>query len=273
MIEWIKTFLLVYETRNFSTTAQKLYISQPTVSLQIKKLESMLGIQLFHRNGKQTIVPTKEAQFLYPRLLKNMEHLTNTFSQVSQNKNFSIDCTIACSNTIAIYIMPKIVAALIQQFPNCNFSIQLMNSKEVVDAVEKNTASIGIFEKSLPTQFAKKEVLLKDELVLAGDPDCSVWLLREQHSGIRFVNDIYLKEHHLSPKTIYVNNNELLLKLLENHIGKSIISKLAVSANFHWEPLEDSSNYRNIFIIKNSANFSQEIADVYAWITSTTMIN
>ena len=73
MSEWIKTFIAVYETKNFSAAAKQLYISQPTVSLQIKKLEQHFSIKLFYRNGKQSVIPTKEADFLYQkcsRLLK-----------------------------------------------------------------------------------------------------------------------------------------------------------------------------------------------------------
>ena len=44
MFEWIKTFIAVYETKNFSAAAKQLYISQPTVSLQIKKLEQHFSI-------------------------------------------------------------------------------------------------------------------------------------------------------------------------------------------------------------------------------------
>lgn len=73
MFEWIKTFIAVYETKNFSTAAKQLYISQPTVSLQIKKLEQHFSIKLFYRNGKQSVIPTKEADFYIQkcsRLLK-----------------------------------------------------------------------------------------------------------------------------------------------------------------------------------------------------------
>ena len=44
MFEWIKTFIAVYETKNFSAAAKQLYISQPTVSLQIKKFRSSCSI-------------------------------------------------------------------------------------------------------------------------------------------------------------------------------------------------------------------------------------
>lgn len=73
MFEWIKTFIAVYETKNFSAAAKQLYISQPTVSLQIKKLEQHFSIKLFYRNGKQSVIPTKKLIFYIQkcsRLLK-----------------------------------------------------------------------------------------------------------------------------------------------------------------------------------------------------------
>ena len=73
MFQIFKTFVSVYETHNFTRTADKLYLSQPTVSSQIKKLEEQLQVSLFIRNGKQEIIPTKEADFLYPRIIKIME--------------------------------------------------------------------------------------------------------------------------------------------------------------------------------------------------------
>lgn len=266
MIEWIKTFIVVYETRNFSVAAKRLFISQPTVSMQISKLETHLNIKLFHRKGKQTITPTKEADFLYPKLLQTLEGLSDIFSEVTQKENFKTECTISCSNTVAIYILPKFMPSLIAQFPFVDFSIQMMNSEDVVRAIETHESSIGIYEKPIITNFIQKELLLKDELVLAGNLDSPFWILREEESGIRFFNDIYLKEHHLMPKIIYVNNNEVLLKLLENNIGQSIISKLSISKSIHWQPLENSSNYRSMFIIKNTDSFSKEISDIYHWI-------
>ena len=58
MIELLKTFIVVYETRNFSLAAKQLYKTQPTISLQIQRLEAELGFKLFERKGKQLILPT-----------------------------------------------------------------------------------------------------------------------------------------------------------------------------------------------------------------------
>ena len=73
MFEWIKTFIAVYETKNFSAAAKQLYISQPTVSLQIKKLEQHFSIKLFYRNENNRLFLPKKLIFYIQkcsRLLK-----------------------------------------------------------------------------------------------------------------------------------------------------------------------------------------------------------
>ena len=61
MFKLLKTFQIVYEQMNFSKAATCLYISQPAVSNQIKQLEEELGCSLFLRNGRQDVVPTRQA--------------------------------------------------------------------------------------------------------------------------------------------------------------------------------------------------------------------
>ena len=70
MFQLLRTFISVYETHNFTRSADSLFLSQPTVSAQIKKLEEMLTVPLFIRNGKQEILPTAEADYMYPKILK-----------------------------------------------------------------------------------------------------------------------------------------------------------------------------------------------------------
>ncbi|MEJ1311948.1 LysR family transcriptional regulator [Latilactobacillus sakei] len=53
MFKTLEIFKTVYETKNFTTAAQLLFLSQPTVSVQIKQLEESLDVVLFERNGRQ----------------------------------------------------------------------------------------------------------------------------------------------------------------------------------------------------------------------------
>lgn len=266
MFEWLKTFIVVYETRNFSEAAKRLFMSQPTVSLQIQKLENHLGLKLFERSGKQMIISTKEADFLYPKVLNVMEELTDSFIQVSNKENFKMDCILACSNTTAIYLVPEVMPKLIEAFPLVNFSIQMMNSKEVIGAIQNNYAQIGFLERTMEAKNIKRTRIYEDELVFAGDPNAKFWILREKDSGIRFINEIFLHEEGLDPLIMHVNNNELLQELLKKKVGKAIVSKLMVSDEIAWQEMDHHSSKRDIYLVKNLNNTKKEIEEIYQFV-------
>ena len=64
MFNFLNSFRLVYETHSFSLTASQLFVTQPTVSNQIKQLEAQLNTQLFSRKGNSEVVPTIAAKIL-----------------------------------------------------------------------------------------------------------------------------------------------------------------------------------------------------------------
>mgnify|MGYP003365434220 CR=1 FL=1 len=78
IFKWLETFKVVYETKNFSKASEILFISQPTVSAQIKQLENELRTQLFIRNGRKEIIVTAQAELLYERVSDSVSytHLT-----------------------------------------------------------------------------------------------------------------------------------------------------------------------------------------------------
>ncbi|MGM0166479.1 hypothetical protein IGI39_001439 [Enterococcus sp. AZ135] len=266
MFDLLKTFVAVYETRNFSLAAEKIFKTQPTISIQIKKLENELGFKLFERNGKQLILPTKQAEFLYPKVVESLNSLSGIFAQAKDSSNFKTDCLLACSNTTAIYLLPKIMSDLVEAFPALAFEIRIMNSQEVIDAVEKNKAHIGLIEKAIVSPLIKKDFVYRDELVLAGNIESNFWILRENDSGMYYINETYLYTNHLNPQIIKANNSEVILALLENGLGKSIISKLALTDSLNCQPLDPDFSYRDLFIIQNKRDNMPDINSVYTLI-------
>ncbi|XZO07065.1 LysR family transcriptional regulator [Weissella paramesenteroides] len=58
MNQYLETFIIVYETRSFSLAAKTLFVTQPTISIQIQRLEKIIGHSLFIRDQHRTIEPT-----------------------------------------------------------------------------------------------------------------------------------------------------------------------------------------------------------------------
>ncbi|MBO0444706.1 LysR family transcriptional regulator [Vagococcus fluvialis] len=272
MFEWLNTFKIVYETRNFSLAAKRLFISQPTVSLQIQKLEKNLNVKLFYRNGKQFINTTQEADYLYPKVVSILDNLNTSLSKVSNKENFKTNCIISCSNTTAIHLVPKIMPKLLVEFPLVNFNIQMKNTNNVIESIQRNESHIGFLERDIDAKDISKTIIYQDELVLAGPKESEIWIMRENNSGLRFFNEIYLFEKNLTPSIVCVDNNDILLELLKNRVGKSIVSKLMVNELVEWEEIEKKYNTRDFLLIKNTNNHNDELLNIYNYIQSIDIV-
>ncbi|MGO2083878.1 LysR family transcriptional regulator [Vagococcus sp.] len=251
MFKWLKTFKVAYECKNFSVAAEHLYISQPAVSNQLKALEEELTCKLFVRSGKQEMKPTLEADLLYGRLLDLSDDWEETLQLLKGKKEEQKICRIGASHTFAIYYLPELLNQLLRFFPTIDFEIEMMNSEEVLEGIEKHHLHLGFIEKPLVTITSERLKLNQDELVLAGDLNSSFWLSREETSGVYHYMHQYLTEINLKPQMMLVKNNEMIIKLLEQGLGKSMVSKKALPEGMPYQSLNDCYQ-RHFYLLKGS---------------------
>lgn len=265
MFKLLKTFRAVYETKNFSKAAERLFISQPAVSNQIKLLEEELDIQLFVRNGRQEIITTKQADILYNHLLNLSDDWEDVVQALRVQTNPRETCRIIASNTFAVYYLPELINQLIQRFPEVSFILDMDNSERVLDGIEKHQAHFGFIEKPLITDLIIRQEILADELVHAGDFSKDLWLVREENSGVFHYTDRYFLAHNLNPQKMIIKNNEMIVRCLEQGIGQSIISKRALTKNLNWRSLGQEYQ-RNFYFIKRQHIESSQLREIECFI-------
>ncbi|EOL47755.1 LysR family transcriptional regulator [Enterococcus caccae] len=265
MFKLLKTFRIVYETKNFSKAAERLFISQPAVSNQIKQLEEELTIQLFMRNGRQEIITTKQADILYNHLLNLADDWEDVLQALQVHTNSRETCRIVASNTFAVYYLPELIDQLVQQFPEVSFILDMDNSEQVLDRIEKHQAHFGFIEKPLITESIIRKKIVSDELVHAGDFSKDLWLVREEHSGVFHYTERYFLAQNLDPQKMIIKNNEMIVKCLEQGIGQSIISKRALTEKIKWKPLEQEYQ-RNFYFIKRQHIESSQLSEIDLYI-------
>ncbi|MGX7418069.1 LysR family transcriptional regulator [Carnobacterium gallinarum] len=267
MFKLLTTFKAVYETKNFSTAAEQLFISQPAVSNQIKQLEEELNTPLFYRNGRKEIAPTKPAEVLYLRLLNLSDDWKETLSAMNNQEILSEKCTIIASNTFSSYYLPQLIVALTKKFPELTFTLEMHNSEEVVEKIKKHEADFGFIEKPLLTGDIPRIKILTDKLVLAGDLSSSLWLIREPSSGVFHYTERYFLEQNIQPQKMIIKNNELIIKCLTMGLGKSIVSKKAVPKGMPSQELGE--NYQRAFYFINRQHLkSKQLQQVAEFATS-----
>ena len=268
MFQGLKVFVTVYELKNFTKAAEILFLSQPTISTQIANLEKKLNVTLFTRKGRHEIIPTKDADFLYKRALTILDNWKDTVETLNSKEIIRTKCRIACSNTCGIHYLPNIMGAILENFPDIDFSIQLMNSEEVVTQLKQNKADLGLIEKFVDTEGLKRTLIYVDELVLAGDIHSSYWLNREEDSGTLFYSDMYLKEMNLRLTHIHLNNNEMIAAFLKAGIGQTVLSKQAVPEGVEWLPL--SPRYtRNFYFLAKENQIKKRVSELETFIVDS----
>ncbi|MFV0560606.1 MAG: LysR family transcriptional regulator [Enterococcus sp.] len=249
MFKLLKTFQAVYETLNFSHAAQLLFLSQPAVSNQIKQLENDLGVQLFLRSGRQEMLPTKQATILYDRSLTLLDEWQATTQAIQLESQAQIVCRICTSHTFASYLLPKFMRELLLEFPHIHFKIDLCNSNEALEKLKKHEADLGFIEKPLETPGIERTTLMKDQLVVAGNRESDLWLVRENTSGVYHYTQRYFQEQNIQERKLEVTSNEVILALLKEGIGRSVISRRAVPQEVPFKTLDF---WRNFYLIQRA---------------------
>ncbi|KRM21190.1 LysR family transcriptional regulator [Latilactobacillus graminis] len=229
MFKILTTFKTVYETKNFTTAAQLLFLSQPTISVQIKQLEASLNVVLFERNGRQQMTPTKSADLFYQQVQQLLDLWDqDLYALHHPDGQPKTPCRIGASHTTASYLLPALLKTHRSELETLALDISTLNSSQIVQKLTQHKLDFGFIEKPLTEKDLIRTPLQTDQLVLAGRPT-EPWLLREPGSGVYHYTMNYAKENNLPlENTMTIKSNAMIVQLLRQGIGQSLVSSAAL---------------------------------------------
>ncbi|MEJ6399849.1 LysR family transcriptional regulator [Nicoliella lavandulae] len=253
MFKFFPAFRAVYENRNFSLAAKQIFVSQSSVSQQIKKLETLLGATLFTRNSRSEVTPTELADQLYNEGVSIFEQEQALQRQLTNHHPHRIQCRIGVSNTTADVVVPKLLQTL--AIPNAvKLSLTVTNSTVIAEQMANHQLEFGLIEKAIVTPNIQRTAFHTDKLVHAGNPKSDTWLERENGSGVYHYTEEFFKQRNLKPKKrILIDNNDLIVRCLAAGIGQSIISRDVLPAGIPFERL--NHNFERQFFLLNRLNY------------------
>jgi LysR family transcriptional regulator, low CO2-responsive transcriptional regulator len=179
----LEIFLCIARERSFSKAAEKLRISQPSVSIQIKNLEDSLQVKLFERLGRRVYLTSEGAVVLeYARKLA--EIVAGLQSEIKDIKGIRRGkLSAGCSRVPSATLVPLAVAQFKKQYPETEISIKTGRSHEVEQWILENEVDLGVIEGDPASGLIKKEPWYADEVVLVlprGSP-----LLKNRHLSLK----------------------------------------------------------------------------------------
>jgi len=269
----LKVFRVVADTLNLRRAADELHLTQPAVTSQIKTLEESLGIALFDRVGRTiSLTPAGATLLQYARQIEAMtnEALASLATFGGQE---GIELSIGASHTIAVYLLPDLLAPLLSEWPQLRIHVLGGSTNEVLHALTTHQVNIGLIEAPPFRPDLKVEPFGEDELTLIVKPDHR-WarkpflraaelvqepiLLREAGSGMRkFVED-YLEKNgvlrHQLRTTVDMNSTEGIIHAVESGLGVGFVPYLALQkalllGSVKAIPLENGPILRQLSIV------------------------
>ncbi|MEI2663109.1 LysR family transcriptional regulator [Rossellomorea sp. LJF3] len=167
----IKTFIIAAEFNHFRKAAERLYISQPTVTVHIKQLEKELGVVLFERDGKK--IKLTEAGRSY---LQNAKRLIEVYEEGitdihSFNQGYTTTLKMAISPLIADNVLPFVLKQYLENHPQVEISVEIIESAEIEKAVLEERVDIGLSCLPCFSPELEQTLLFSDKVILVAPHD------------------------------------------------------------------------------------------------------
>lgn len=171
-IHHLRTFREVVRARSFTAAGKRLFLAQPTVSQQVKALETEVGERLLERTGKD-VRPTPAGEVLLDAVDRALAILDDAARRIREARDAGEgSVTIACGDTVALHLLPPVLAAFRAKFPKADVRVRNHGSREVVALVLAGDADLGLATKPEALDDALESATLLDEgFVLALPPD------------------------------------------------------------------------------------------------------
>lgn len=244
----IEAFVYVAKYKSFSKAAEKLLLSQPTVSTHINTLEEELSVKIFDRLSKEVVL-TEVGQLLYPYAVDMIDLRDRAHEAVKEFLNeVSGNLRIGSSTILSEILMPKIIYEFKQNFPKTFFSLDVGNSQNIVQRVSDGVLDLGLVTRKIPKKDLDYKIFLKDKIVLGvyeGHPFYkrdSVFLdeilnesfiVRDIGAGTRTAVDLALKQKGYDIDSLRAVANfrtsHSVIQGIKSKIGIGFISEMAIN--------------------------------------------
>lgn len=243
----LEYIVAVDDCRHFATAAEKCFVTQPTLSMQIKKLEEDLGVIIFDRT-RQPVVPTDIGNRIITQariVLASASRIKEIIVEDKQEIEGSLK--IGIIPTLAPYLLPIFIGDYIRKYPAVKIEVEEMVSEDIIRNLKQDAIDVGIFvtpygdEKIVEQPVFYEEMLVyaspghpllqKKEVDIADIATPDIWMLGDGHcfrNQVINLCEMRSFQHRNLPFDFESNSLETLIKIVDKEGGFTLIPQLAV---------------------------------------------
>ena len=157
--------------RSFTKAAEKSMVTQPTLTMQVQKLEDEIGIKLFDR-GQKPLKPTPTGEHFILRARQITREMDQLKEFVSTDKeSISGSFTIGVIPTIAPYLLPAVLPGFIEKYPSTHLVLEELQTSEIIRRLSAGTLDVGILVTPLEEKQIREIPLYNEPFLLFGNPE------------------------------------------------------------------------------------------------------
>ena len=242
----LEYIVAIDQYRHFAKAAEKCFVTQPTLSMQVQKLEEELALKIFDRS-KQPVVPTEAGAAIIEQARKILSE-KDMIQEIVQHKKDVVTgvLRIGIIPTLAPYLLPLFIQNFMRKYPLVKLVVNDLTTELIISKLKEGKIDAGIlvtpleepgikehplFYEEMMAYVSKKDAAYKKTYMLPQDIDPhKVWLLEEGHCfRAQILNLCELRKASIETGHFdyEAGSIETLRKLVEQNDGITILPELA----------------------------------------------
>jgi DNA-binding transcriptional LysR family regulator len=236
----LQIFDAITRLGSFTRAARALFLTQPTVSMQIKKLEDGVGLPLLEQVGKKCYL-TDAGKVVQEHTRQVLDALANLEMEIADMQGLRTGVLRLAVVTTAKYFAPRALGIFCERYPGVDVALKVTNRERLLERMAQNVDDLYIMGRPPKTDEAVFEPYLPNPLVvlaagnhpLAGrrniEPEALIehpFIMREPGSGTRMAVEDFFSQRGLQPKIrMELGSNEAIKQAIDARLGISVLSR------------------------------------------------
>ena len=272
-LKQLQVFEAVARLSNFTRAAEEINLTQPAVSIQIKRLEEITGLALFEQLGRKVSL-TEVGQVILKHTRDILDEYESLDVVVNDLKGVESGRIRISTVSTVTYFSPILLRTFCERHPGISVSMAVANHQELLKELAENTVDMAIMGRPPENKNLQAEPFLDNPLVIVAPPDHrlshkksidvshlanEVFLMRENGSGTRGAMERFFSEHNVTVSTsMDVTGAEALKQSVQAGLGLALMSRDAVELEVKSGRLvelnvRDLPIYRNWYLVHRAS--------------------
>jgi DNA-binding transcriptional LysR family regulator len=275
---------------SFKKAAEKLYISQPAVSLQIQNLERQLNTPLFYRDKRKArLTETGKLLIKYcDRILSLCEETCQALDELHTLQSGGL--IIGASQTTGTYLMPNLIGVFRRKYPQISIELQVHSTRKISWGVANGSIDLALVGGKIPQELKKTLKIIsyaEDELALIlplSHPLSNKEFIQKEdlyylsfialntQSTVRNVIENTLIQYGIDSSYLKIemelNSIEAIKNAVNSGLGAAFVSASAISKElelgmFHWAKIDGIKIKRTLSVLLNSKRYYSNATQLF----------